>query len=187
MERRKFVQSTLTLLAATSMASPILAQKNTPPKKGFKVKALDTRYKDKIVYGNIPIDFKLLSSDTEDRLSVFISSNNQKGFGPPLHLHHTFDEFFCVLDGTFVFELDSEIIKMDKGDSIFIPRNVQHRFNYDGETSGTLLVGITPAKDMEKYFTDMGKLLTGNGMPDMVAMQALYKRYNSVILGPPMK
>ena len=33
----------------------------------------------------------------------------------------------------------------------------------------------------------MGKLLTGNGMPDMVAMQALYKRYNSEILGPPLK
>ena len=65
MERRKFVQNTLTLLAATSMASPILAQKNTPPKKGFKVKALYTRYKDKIVYGNTPIDFKLLSSDTD--------------------------------------------------------------------------------------------------------------------------
>ena len=39
MERRKFVQNTLTLLAVTSMASPILAQKNTLPKKGFKVKA----------------------------------------------------------------------------------------------------------------------------------------------------
>lgn len=187
MERRKFVQNTLTLLAATSLVSPILAQKNIPPKKGFKVEAFGTRYKDKIVYGNTPIDFKLLSSDTENRLSVFISSNNQKGFGPPLHLHHTFDEFFCVLEGVFVFELDSEIIKMYKGDSIFIPRNSKHRFNYDGKTSGTLLVGITPAKGMEKYFADMGKLLTGNRMPDIVAMQALYKRYNSEILGPPMK
>lgn len=103
-----------------------------------------------------------------------------------MHLHHTFEEFFCVLDGTFVFELDSEIIKMYKGDSIFIPRNVKHRFNYDGETSGTLLVGITPAQGMEKYFADMGKLLSANDMPDMVAMQALYKRYNSEILGPPL-
>ena len=187
MERRKFVQNTLTLLAATTMASPLLAQKYTPPKKGFKVKALNTRYKDKIVYGNTPIDFKLLSSDTENQLSVFISSNNQKGFGPPLHLHHTFDEFFCVLEGAFIFELDGENTTLDKGDSIFIPRNIKHRFNYDGDTSGTLLVGITPAKGMEKYFADMGKLLTGNGMSDMVAMQALYIRYNSEILGPPMK
>ncbi len=186
MERRKFVQNTLTLLAVTTMASPLLAQKYTPAKKGFKVKASGTRYKDKIVYGKTPIDFKLLSSDTENRLSVFISSNNQKGFGPPLHLHHTFDEFFSVLEGIFIFELDGEAITLDKGDSIFIPRNVKHRFNYEGETSGTLLVGITPAKGIEKYFADMGKLFIGNGMPDMVAMQALYKRYNSEILGPPM-
>ena len=35
MERRKFVQNTLILLAETSIASPILAQKHTPTKKGL--------------------------------------------------------------------------------------------------------------------------------------------------------
>ena len=187
MERRNFIQSALTLAAAGSLTSPLLAQQHTPPEKGFTVKALATRYKDKIVYGNTPIDFKLLSSDTEDRLSIFISTNNQKGFGPPLHLHHSFDEFFCVLEGKFLFQLDDDMHSLEKGDSIFIPRNNKHRFNYEGETSGTLLVGITPAKGMEKYFTDMGKLLTSDGMPDMAAMQALYKSYDSEILGPPMK
>ncbi len=187
MERRNFIQSTLTLLAATNVASPLLAQKRSPPKRGFLVKALETRFKDKIVYGSTPIDFKLLSNDTEDRLSIFISTNNQKGFGPPLHIHHAFDEFFCILEGNFLFQLGDEILSLDKGDSIFIPGNNKHCFNYNGDKSGTLLVGITPAKGMEKYFTDMGKLLTGQGMPDMVAMQALYKSYNSEILGPPMK
>jgi quercetin 2,3-dioxygenase len=187
MERRKFMQSTLAMLAVTSVASPVLGQKHTLPKKGFKTKAMETRYKDKIAYGNTPIDFKLLSSDTEDRLSIFISTNNQKGFGPPLHVHHSFDEFFCVLEGNFLFELGDETLSLEKGDTLFIPRNNRHRFNYNGETSGTLLVGITPAKKMEKYFEDMGKLLTEKGMPDMTAMQALYKSYDSEILGPPMK
>jgi len=187
MERRNFLQNTLTLLAVTSVASPLLAQKDMPPKKGFKVKALETRYKEKIMAVDAPIDFKLLGSDTEDTLSIFISSNNQKGFGPPLHIHHTFDEFFCVLDGSFLFQLEDEIIPLSKGDSIYIPRNNKHCFTYNGETSGTLLVGMTPAKNMENYFVDMCKLLTGHGMPDMVAMQAVYRKYNSEILGPPMK
>ena len=187
MQRRNFLQNTLTALAATTVAIPSFSQKQTPQKKGFKVKGLATRYKEPIIYGETPIDFKLLSSDTEDRLSVFVSTNNQKGFGPPLHVHHTFDEFFCVLEGIFLFQLGDEMLPLDKGDTLFIPRNVKHCFTYNGETSGTLLVGITPAKRMENFFADMGKQLNVHGMPDMVALQAIYKSYNSEILGPPMK
>ena len=186
MKRRNFLQSTLTVLAATSIAVPSFSQ-NIPDKKAFKVKALETRYKDKVVVANAPIDFKLLSSDSEDRLSVFISTNNKKGFGPPLHVHHNFDEFFCVLDGKFLFQVDDEILSMENGDSLFIRRNVKHCFNYNGETSGTLLVSILPAKGMENYFAEMGKLLTGQGMPDMAALKTLFKSYDSEILGPPMK
>jgi mannose-6-phosphate isomerase-like protein (cupin superfamily) len=186
MKRRNFIQSTLTAVAATSIAVPAFSQP-TPPKKAFKVKALETRYSEKIVVANAPIDFKLLSTDTEDRLSVFISTNNKKGFGPPLHIHHNFDEFFCVLDGKFLFQVDDEILSMEDGDSLFIPRNVKHCFTYNGESAGTLLVSISPAKGMENYFAEMGKLLTGQGMPDMEALQKLFKSYDSEILGPPMK
>lgn len=187
MERRKFVQNTLALLTATSVAPIILAQTNTPSKKGFKLKALENRYKDKITYGDEPIDFKLLSSDTENRLSVFISSNNTKGFGPPLHLHHTFDEFFCVLKGIFEYQLDEEKLTLNEGDTIFIPRKVKHAFNCISETPGSLLVAITPGKGIESYFAEMAKIINVKGMPNMKAMQALYKTYNSEIIGPPMK
>lgn len=49
-----------------------------------------------------------------------------------------------------------------------------------------LLVGITPSKGMEDYFVEMARSLTPQG-PDMVAMVAAYKKYNSEILGPPME
>lgn len=94
-----------------------------------------------------------------------------------MHLHHSFDEFFCVLEGMFLFHRET----------LFIPRNVKHCFTYNGKTSGTLLVNMLPGKGMENYFAEMGKLLTGQGMPDMAALQALFKSYDSEILGPPMK
>ncbi|MDZ7936582.1 MAG: cupin domain-containing protein [Emticicia sp.] len=186
MKRRNFIQKYIDSFSCGKCGNTYCCTKTNATQKRVQSKASRTRYKDKIVYGNIPVDFKLLNyGDTEGRLSIFISTNNQKGFGPPLHIHYTFDEFFCVLKEV-LFQLGDEIIPLDKGDTIFIPRNVKHSFSYDGETSGTLLVGITPAKGMEKYFADMGKLLTG-GIPDMVAMQQLYKSNNSEILGPPMK
>ncbi len=108
-----------------------------------------------MIVSNAPINFKLLSNDTEDRLSVFISTNNQKGFGPPLHLHHSFDEFFCVLEGAFLFQIDDEILSLKSGDTLFIRRNVKHCFTYNGKTSGNLLVSIIPAKGMENYIISL--------------------------------
>ncbi len=188
MERKKFIQNSMLLVASAGLPLSILAQKTSQKKKkGFKVKAKENCYNDKIVYGDKPIDFKLLSSDTEDRLSIFISSNNAKGFGPPLHLHHTFDEFFCVFDGSFIYQVDDEMLTLNVGDTIFIPRKVKHAFNCISEKPGTLLVAITPGKGIENYFAEMGKIINVQGMPDMKAMQAVYKTYHSEILGPPMK
>jgi mannose-6-phosphate isomerase-like protein (cupin superfamily) len=186
MKRRIFLQNALTTLAAPGIAAQSFSQQ-PPHKKAFKVKALETRYKERVVVANAPIDFKLLSSDTEERLSVFVSSNNKRGFGPPLHLHHSIDEFFCILEGTFLFQVDDEILSLESGDTLFIPRNVKHCFTYNGKTSGTLLVNILPAKGMENYFSEMGKLLTGQEKPDMAALEALFTSYDSEIFGPPMK
>lgn len=82
--------------------------------------------------------------------------------------------------------MDDEQFTGDAGDYIFIPRNVKHAFNYAGETSGTLLVGILPTYNMENYFAEMGKILTGKGKPDMAALQTLFKKNDSEILGPPI-
>ncbi len=187
MERRKFVKNSVFLMAAASAAPVLFSQPFNPPKKGFKVTALTTRYKEKIIYADTPIDFKILSSDTEGRLAAFISTNNRKGFGPPLHIHYTFDEFFCVLEGSFLFELDTEVLSAAAGDCIFIPRNVKHRFNCISKTAGSLLVGITPATNMEAYFVGMVQILNKNDGPDMAALQELFQKYDSEVLGPPMK
>jgi quercetin 2,3-dioxygenase len=186
MKRRNFLQSTLSALSLTGASIPLFSQ-NTLSKKAFRTKALETRYKEKITIANAPIDFKLLSSDTEDRLSIFISTNNLKGFGPPLHLHHTFDEFFCVLDGKFSFQVEDDILEMESGDSLFVPRNVKHCFNCNSATAGTLLVGISPAQNTEAFFAGMGKLLSNREMPDRAILQALYKNYDSKIVGPSLK
>jgi hypothetical protein len=94
-------KSTVDPMTTASAATDDQSKENTSPKKGFHVKALENRYTEKIMCGDIPMDFKLLSSNTEDRLSVFISTNNKRGFGPPLYFHYTFDEIFCVLQGSF--------------------------------------------------------------------------------------
>ena len=184
MKRRKFLAGTL---AASTAVQIGVTHATNLPKKGFKVASLAYRQKEAIIYGDVPVDFKLLGADTDERLSIFISTNNRKGHGaPPLHVHRTFDEFFCVLSGDFVFMLDGERISAQTGDFIYIPRGVKHTFTCTNDQPSTLLVGITPSKGMEDYFAEMGRVLTPKG-PDMAAMAAAYKKYNSEILGPPME
>lgn len=185
MKRRKFLTNSLLASVVTNTSATELAA--TPPKKSFKVTALEYRQKEKIIYGDVPVDFKLLSTDTENRFSVFISTNNRKGYGaPPLHVHYSFDEFFCVLTGEFVFLLDGERVSAKAGDTIFIPRGVKHTFTCLNDQPSALLVAITPGQGSEQYFVEMGKALTPQG-PDMAVMAGVYKKYNSEILGPPME
>jgi mannose-6-phosphate isomerase-like protein (cupin superfamily) len=183
MKRRNFLQHTL--VASTALATN--SEPIEPPKKGFKVKVSESRYKERIMYGEVPVDFKLLSSDTDNQLSVFIASNGSQGFGPPMHLHRTFDEFFCILEGALLFQLDDEQFTLQAGDTIFIPRGVKHTFKVISTQKATNLVAILPGKGMENYFLDMAKALDAQGIPDMKAMNAAYAKYDSEIVGPPLK
>ncbi len=93
MKRRNFLQSTLAVLTVTSFPMPAFSQ-SFSLKKAFKVKALETRYKEKIMIANAPKDFKLLARTPKINFR-YLSVAITKKFGPPLHLHHSNDSFFA--------------------------------------------------------------------------------------------
>jgi mannose-6-phosphate isomerase-like protein (cupin superfamily) len=188
MKRSNFIKTALLSLPVAGGLSAFSPRKSlNHATKGFKTEVLQTRYSKKIMLGETPIDFKLLGDDTDNALSVFISSNNMKGFGPPLHFHKSFDEFFCVLDGDFIFQMDDEKVPFKKGETIFVPRKVKHCFDCEGEQPGTLLVAVSPSENIEEFFAEMGDILNSRkGEPNMEALQTLYKKFDSEIVGPPL-
>lgn len=135
----------------------------------------------------VPVNFKLLSQDTTGDLAIVVSSNNRNGGGPPLHVHHNLDEFFCVLEGEFLFQVGDEQTRLKPGDTMFVPRNVNHTFDCVSNQPGKLLVTIQPASNMDEFFRQVCKLIPDNGAPDMAAMQKLYQAYDSTIVGPPLE
>ncbi len=79
--------------------------------------------------------------------------------GPGLHIHPTGPETFLVVDGTYTFTLGEKIIETIKGDFVFIPQNIPHKYNA-GENGGELLV--TTPEDVVNYFKIIStKLLNG--------------------------
>jgi quercetin dioxygenase-like cupin family protein len=184
MQRRHFLQNSLLAPAALAIPTETTTER---PKTGIATKDGAARNNEKIVCAGTPVDFKLLSTDTNGDMSVFVSSNNRPGNGPPRHVHQAMDEFFCVLEGEFNFLVGDERTRLKPGDTIFVPRQVSHAFDCVSQHPGKLLVTIQPASNMEDFFRQLGKLLPENGAPDVAALNKLYQQHDSAILGPPLR
>ncbi|MFN8528415.1 MAG: cupin domain-containing protein [Anaerolineae bacterium] len=126
------------------------------------------------------IHFKLSAHDTSD-LFVLENTFHAKG-GPARHLHLDQDEWFYVLEGTFVFEIGTERFRLTPGDSLFGPRKVPHVWAFEGEGRGRLLVIFAPAGKMEAFFKETTK---ANAMPPQDP--ALWRAHGMELLGPPLK
>ncbi|MFH2056203.1 MAG: cupin domain-containing protein [bacterium] len=122
--------------------------------KGFKVKAGEARfgkhYKMKGVTSNT-LDIKISGADTDGDLAVFEQTGLTPKGGPPLHIHPNQDEWFYVIEGEYLFQVGEDKHQMKAGDTIFLPRAVQHAFVQLTE-KGRLIVSYLPAGKMEAFF-----------------------------------
>jgi mannose-6-phosphate isomerase-like protein (cupin superfamily) len=74
-------------------------------------------------------NYKVLAAGTGGDLFIFQHANQKKG-GPPRHLHHHEDEYFYVLDGEYIVELDSKRFLLKQGDSVLGPQGVPHAWAF---------------------------------------------------------
>jgi quercetin dioxygenase-like cupin family protein len=185
MRRRRFILSAL----ATSLFSLIaksVDSANQSIKKGFKVKSGESRtgkhLKMKGVTLNV-LDLKISAEDTNGSLSVFEQTGFTPKGGPPLHIHPYQDEYFFVLEGEYQFQVDQDIYHLSAGDTIFLPRNVQHAFIQLTEKA-RVLVSYNPAGKMESFFevTD-----SWTSPPSNDLIKKTFADHDMIVVGPPLK
>lgn len=105
--------------------------------------------------------------------------------GPPLHVHSREDEWFYVLDGELVFEMDGVRRTVHAGGSVFLRRGVTHRYqNFTGRDA-RLLIATTPA-GLDRFFEAMDAITPPGGLPPMDRLMALDAEFGLTTLGPPM-
>ncbi len=185
MKRGNFILTALALFPLSTFAQMGTRIKEGT-KKGFKVSSGEARYgahyKMKGVTLNV-LDIKISSEDTDGNLAVFEQNGFTPKGGPPLHIHLYQDEFFYILEGEYLFQVGDTKYQMKSGDTIFLPRNVQHAFVQLTET-GKVIVSYMPAGKMEDFFkvTD-----SWSSPPTMEQIETAFEDHDMRIVGPVLK
>ncbi len=125
------------------------------------------------------IEFKVSGQDSN---GIFVIENvfHQKG-GPARHLHTDQDEWFHVIEGSFLFEVGTERQLLQPGDSLLGPRQVPHVWAHVGEKRGRILIVFNPAGKMEAFFRQVTQT---NAMP--VRDPQLWRAHGMELLGGPL-
>ena len=105
--------------------------------------------------------------------------------GPPLHVHSREDEWFYVLEGELVFEIDGERATVGPGGSVWLRRGVVHRYQNFTDRDARLLIVTTPGA-FHGLFVEMSAATPPGGMPAPEVFSALDAKYGTATLGPPM-
>lgn len=185
MKRRNFV---LTTLAAAPMLAfaKIKSTEFVRTDKGFMVSSGEARfgkhYKMKGVTLNT-LDIKISGKDTDGNLSVFEQTGSTSKGGPPLHIHPNQDEWFYVIEGEYLFQVGEDKFQMKSGDTIFLPRKVQHAFVQLTER-GRMIVSYSPAGKMEEFFAATDKWTSPKTKEEIAKV---FADHDMEVVGPPLR
>jgi mannose-6-phosphate isomerase-like protein (cupin superfamily) len=152
-------------------------------KKVIQLTAGDDRYGKPFFFDDAYFQCKVSAEDTGGGFCIYETVRKKKG-GPPLHYHHSQDEWFFVRQGEFLFQVGDEMFKLKAGDSILAPRKVSHAFaNITDEA--ILMIIYQPAGTMERFFSDGSRLQLTN--PSAGEWQALCRLHGVETVGPRLK
>ena len=124
---------------------------------------------------------KVSANDTNGQFSLFFGYYARHD-GAPLHVHYKEDETFYVLDGEVLFQVGDERHTLRAGDTIFLPRTIPHTYFVLSEQAKMLFM-TTPGGITEAFFSELTQL---KGPFEPADMQALYKKYDLGLVGPPL-
>jgi mannose-6-phosphate isomerase-like protein (cupin superfamily) len=135
------------------------------------------------VFGLLPIDLKVGPAATDGGLLILEQNDDRHG-GPPRHVHPDQDEWFYVLQGSYVIEVGDARYELAAGDSLLAPRGVPHVWANRSEGTGRMLVGFSPAGQMEAFFAAATQLA---GIPSGPELSRLFSDHGMQLLGPPLQ
>jgi quercetin dioxygenase-like cupin family protein len=119
------------------------------------------------------------SASTDGKYGLVDMIEVPAGNMPPLHIHHTHDEGFLLLEGELSLFLPTREITLSRGEFVLAPHGIPHTYQV-GDSPARWLVLSTPA-GFEQFVEDVAAL--DEVTPD--ALTGTGAMYGIEILGPP--
>jgi mannose-6-phosphate isomerase-like protein (cupin superfamily) len=88
-----------------------------------------------------------------------------------------------VIDGEYLFQVGEDKYQMKPGDTIFLPRKVQHSFIQLTEI-GKMIVSYLPAGKMEEFFAVTDKWTS---IPSKEEISKVFADHDMQVVGPALK
>lgn len=126
---------------------------------------------------NTWVTVRVSGADGQDSISI-LEHRAPHGDSPPLHIHHTEDEIFHVLEGEFFFKVGEQEHRLVAGDILLAPKGIPHQYLIQSAQGGHWLTATVPG-DFERFVRVMARpaerleLPEPAGAPSAEAVQAL--------------
>lgn len=97
-----------------------------------------------------------LGSDQTDGRFCLLADEPPADWSLPSHRHERESESILIVSGTFEMEVEGRKTRLEPGDSIHIPANVQHAGRSLGNGVGRRVIVFSPS-GMERFFAEVGR------------------------------
>ena len=149
------------------------------------MQAIDGRVRTLGPGGGVPATFlgapfvtKVDGELSEGRFDL-IEAVGPAGDMPPLHVHHSHDEVFYVLEGELSFHVGEESFAGGPGTTAFAPRGIPHAYRVESD-GARWLAASSPAG-----FADFVAAVAAADAVDPATLAAIGAEHDIEILGPP--
>jgi len=137
------------------------------------------------------VTIRVASAEGADGLSV-LESLAPSGDSPPLHIHHTEDEIFHLIEGELRFQLDERDLRLEASDTLLAPKGVPHTYRVESERARWLTV--TAHGDFERLVRSFSRAATTSTLPAPAgptpeqadALAAACLEHGIEFVGPPL-
>lgn len=138
------------------------------------------------------IKIRISGDENGDNISV-LEHHAYHGDTPPLHIHHTEDEVFIVLQGEFRFVIGSNEHRLKTGETILAPKGIPHAYRVESHEGKWIT--ITTGHDFENFVKAISRPAEKDSLPERhgppteqfkTELSLKSSQFNIEIVGPPL-
>jgi mannose-6-phosphate isomerase-like protein (cupin superfamily) len=110
---------------------------------------------------------------------------------PPLHVHHTLDDTWYILDGKMVMRCGDDVLVVGAGHWVSMPRGVPHTFRVIGDREAHILL-VHDNASFRDLIRELGVPAAAHVVPAQPAFPArdqlarVASSHDLMVIGPPM-